>query len=119
MLSPIPAKTAVSCARIDREEQETTPPPRFNEATLLSAMENSDKLIEDDELADAMKERGLGTPATRAAIIEKLIKEKYVVREGKDLTPTGKAFELLALLEAMQIEVLASPGDDRRVGTTS
>jgi DNA topoisomerase-3 len=72
-------------------------------------MENSDKLVEDDELADAMKERGLGTPATRAAIIEKLIKEKYVVREGKDLTPTGKAFELLALLEAMKIEVLASP----------
>ncbi len=72
-------------------------------------MENSDKLVEDDDLADAMKERGLGTPATRAAIIEKLIKEKYVVREGKDLTPTGKAFELLALLEAMKIEVLASP----------
>jgi len=109
VLKPIPAKAAVSCTRIDREEQETTPPPRFNEATLLSAMENSDKLIDDDELADAMKERGLGTPATRAAIIEKLIKEKYVVREGKDLTPTGKAFDLLALLEAMQIEVLASP----------
>jgi DNA topoisomerase-3 len=72
-------------------------------------MENSDKMVEDEELAEAMKERGLGTPATRAAIIEKLIKEKYVVREGKDLTPTGKAFELLALLEAMQIEVLASP----------
>ncbi|MDP3479865.1 MAG: DNA topoisomerase III [Desulfoprunum sp.] len=109
VLSAIPAKTKVECARIDKEEQETTPPPRFNEATLLSAMENSDKLIEDDELADAMKERGLGTPATRAAIIEKLIKEKYVVREGKDLTPTGKAFELLALLEAMKIDVLASP----------
>ncbi len=109
VLSPIPAKTPVTCARIDREDQLTTPPPRFNEATLLSAMENSDKLVEDDELAEAMKERGLGTPATRAAIIEKLIKEKYMVREGKDLTPTGKAFELLALLEAMQIEVLASP----------
>jgi DNA topoisomerase III len=109
VLSPIPEKTPVTCARIDREDQMTTPPPRFNEATLLSAMENSDKLVEDDELAEAMKERGLGTPATRAAIIEKLIKEKYMVREGKDLTPTGKAFELLALLEAMQIEVLASP----------
>ena len=66
-------------------------------------------MIDDDELADAMKERGLGTPATRASIIEKLIKEKYVVREGKELAPTGKAFELLALLEAMRIEVLASP----------
>ncbi len=109
VLTAIPAKTEVSCARIDKEEQETTPPPRFNEATLLSAMENSDKLIEDEDLADAMKERGLGTPATRAAIIEKLIKEKYVAREGKDLAPTGKAFELLALLEAMKIDVLASP----------
>lgn len=108
-LTPIPANTPVSCRKIDMTDHETTPPPRFNEATLLSAMENSDKLVEDEELAEAMKERGLGTPATRAAIIEKLIKEKYVVRDGKDLTPTGKAFELLALLEAMHIEVLASP----------
>lgn len=109
VLKPIPASASVRCARVDREDRQTTPPPRYNEATLLSAMENSDKMIDDDELADAMKERGLGTPATRAAIIEKLIKEKYVVREGKELAPTGKAFELLALLEAMQIEVLASP----------
>lgn len=108
-LAPVPANVPVSCNEIGITDHETTPPPRFNEATLLSAMENSDKLVEDEELADAMKERGLGTPATRAAIIEKLIKENYVVREGKDLTPTGKAFELLALLEAMQIEVLASP----------
>ncbi|GAB6192301.1 DNA topoisomerase III [Desulfocastanea catecholica] len=109
ILAPVPKNAAIICRTIDKEDQETKPPARFNEATLLSAMENSDKLVEDDELADAMKERGLGTPATRAAIIEKLIKEKYVVREGKDLTPTGKAFELLALLEAMKIEVLASP----------
>ncbi len=108
-LTPIAEKGEVHCQEITLADHETTPPPRFNEATLLSAMENSDKLVEDEDLADAMKERGLGTPATRAAIIEKLIKEKYVVREGKDLTPTGKAFELLALLEAMQIEVLASP----------
>ncbi|MFW2365671.1 MAG: DNA topoisomerase III [Desulforhopalus sp.] len=109
ILAPIPEKTSVSCQEIEREDHQTTPPPRFNESTLLSAMENSDKLVEDEDLAEAMKERGLGTPATRAAIIEKLIKENYVVREGKDLTPTGKAFELLALLEAMKIEVLASP----------
>jgi len=108
-LAPIPANSQICCGEITLADHETTPPPRFNEATLLSAMENSDKLVEDEELAEAMKERGLGTPATRAAIIEKLIKEKYVVREGKDLTPTGKAFELLALLEAMRIEVLASP----------
>ena len=109
VLRAIPAGAAVRCTGIERDDQETTPPPRYNEATLLSAMENSDRMIDDDELADAMKERGLGTPATRASIIEKLIKEKYVVREGKELAPTGKAFELLALLEAMRIEVLASP----------
>ncbi len=109
ILSPIPTGKAVLCQEIKKEETETKPPPRFNEASLLSAMENSDKLVDNEELADAMKERGLGTPATRAAIIEKLLKEKYVVREGKDLTPTGKAFELLSLLEAMKIDVLASP----------
>ena len=109
IIAPVPENTVITCRTIDRESQETKPPARFNEATLLSAMENSDKLVDDDDLADAMKERGLGTPATRAAIIEKLIKERYVVREGKDLTPTGKAFELLALLEAMKIDVLASP----------
>lgn len=109
VLTQLPEGGAVTCDRVEKDEHETTPPTRFNESTLLSAMENSDKLVEDDELADAMKERGLGTPATRAAIIEKLINEKYVVREGKDLTPTGKAFELLSLLEAMKIDVLASP----------
>ncbi len=109
LLEPIPENSSVTCEKVEREDKETAPPPRFNEATLLSAMENSDKLVDDEGLADAMKERGLGTPATRAAIIEKLINEKYVVREGKDLTPTGKAFELLSLLEAMKIEVLASP----------
>ncbi|SDO40120.1 DNA topoisomerase III [Desulforhopalus singaporensis] len=109
ILEQLPENANIVCDSLQCEENETTPPARFSEATLLSAMENSDKLVEDEELADAMKERGLGTPATRAAIIEKLIKEKYVVREGKELTPTGKAFELLALLEAMKIDVLASP----------
>ncbi len=109
MLEPLADTAEVVCDHIDKEQKETKPPPRFNESTLLSAMENSGKLVEDEELAEAMKERGLGTPATRAAIIEKLIKEKYVIREGKELTPTGKAFELLTLLDAMKIEVLASP----------
>ncbi|WP_163338361.1 DNA topoisomerase III [Desulfopila sp. IMCC35008] len=109
LLQPIREGSSIDCQKVKSEEHLTTPPPRFSEATLLSAMENSDKLIDDDELADAMKERGLGTPATRAAIIEKLINEKYVVREGKELAPTGKAFELLSLIEAMKIDVLASP----------
>ncbi|MDJ0621642.1 MAG: DNA topoisomerase III [Desulfocapsaceae bacterium] len=109
ILQPIPDDATVICTDIREEEKETKPPPRFSEATLLSAMENSGKLVDDEELAEAMKERGLGTPATRAAIIEKLINEKYVVREAKELVPTGKAIELLALLDAMKIEVLASP----------
>ena len=109
ILQEIPPASKVQCSTINREDKATVPPPRFTEATLLSAMENSGKLIDDEELAEAMKDRGLGTPATRAAIIEKLIHEKYLVREGKELAPTGKAFELLSLLEAMHIEVLASP----------
>ena len=108
-LEALPAKTKVVCAEIEQKKLETKPPPRYSEATLLSAMENSGKLVEDDELAEAMKERGLGTPATRAAIIEKLLSEKYAVREQKELVPTGKAFELLTLLAAQKIEVLASP----------
>ncbi len=109
ILIPLPENSRVHCQQLTAQQKQTTPPARYTEATLLSAMENSDKLVDDEELAEAMKERGLGTPATRAAIIEKLIKEKYVVRDEKDLTPTGKAFELLALLEAMNIELLASP----------
>ncbi|MBV5317363.1 MAG: DNA topoisomerase III [Desulfobulbaceae bacterium] len=109
VLQALPPQTAVCCDEIDQQEHQTKPSPRFNEATLLSAMENSGKLVEDEELAEAMKERGLGTPATRAAIIEKLINEKYLVREQRDLVPTGKAFELLSLLEARHIDVLASP----------
>jgi len=108
-LQALPPGADIKCEEIDQQEQQTKPQPRFNEATLLSAMENSGKLVEDEELAEAMKERGLGTPATRAAIIEKLINEKYMVREQRDLVPTGKAFELLSLLEARQIDVLASP----------
>lgn len=108
-LQALPPDTAILCDTIDKQEHQTKPPPRFNEATLLSAMENSGKLVEDEELAEAMKERGLGTPATRAAIIEKLINDKYIVREQRDLVPTGKAVELLSLLEARHIDVLASP----------
>jgi DNA topoisomerase III len=108
-LQALPDKAEVICEKVEQEEHRTKPPPRLNEATLLSAMEHSGKLIEDEELAEAMKERGLGTPATRAAIIEKLINEKYIVRENRELSPTGKAFELLSLLGAMQIDVLASP----------
>jgi len=109
IIEPIPDGSKVICEDLELIDHETKPPARFSEATLLTAMENSGKLLDDDDLAEAMKERGLGTPATRATIIEKLIKEKYLVREGKELAPTGKAFELLSILEAMHIDVLASP----------
>lgn len=88
---------------------QTKPPARFTEATLLSAMEGAGKLVEDEELRDAMKERGLGTPATRAVIIEKLLAEEYLVRLGRELQATPKAFSLLTLLRGLDIPELASP----------
>jgi DNA topoisomerase-3 len=88
---------------------QTKPPARFTEATLLTAMEGAGKLVEDEELRDAMKERGLGTPATRAVIIEKLIAEEYVLRNQRELQPTPKAFALLTLLRGLEIPELTSP----------
>ena len=77
--------------------------------TLLSAMEGAGKLIEDEELREAMSEKGLGTPATRAAVIEGLIFEKYVHRNGRELQPTAKAFSLITLLRGLKIDELCSP----------
>ena len=79
---------------VDVKEDATKPPARYNEASLLGAMENAGKLVDDEALAEAMKERGLGTPATRAATIEELLAKTYIEREGKELVPQGKAFQL-------------------------
>jgi DNA topoisomerase-3 len=87
----------------------TKPPARYNEATLLSAMEGAGKLIDDEELKAAMQEKGLGTPATRAAIIEGLILEKYMLREGRDLIATAKAFQLMTLLRGLDVQDLTKP----------
>ena len=87
----------------------TRPPARFSEATLLGAMEGAGKSIEDDELREAMQEKGLGTPATRAAIIEGLLNEKYMLREGRELIPTAKAFQLMTLLRGLGVEELSKP----------
>ncbi len=84
----------------------TRPPARYSEATLLGAMEGAGKLIEDDELREAMVDKGLGTPATRATIIEGLIAEKYMLREGRELIPTAKAFQLMTLLRGLGVEEL-------------
>jgi DNA topoisomerase-3 len=87
----------------------TKPPARYTEATLLSAMEGAGKLVDDDELREAMGEKGLGTPATRAAIIEGLILEKYMLRDGRELMPTAKAFQLTTLLRGLGVEDLTKP----------
>lgn len=90
-------------------EDQTKPPPRYTEATLLSAMEGAGKLVDDEELAEAMKEKGLGTPATRAATIEHLLAERYMEREKRELSPTPKAENLMAFLSAVKIDDLTSP----------
>src|SRR5437773_1099014 len=82
---------------------------RFIEATLLSAMEGAGKLVEDEELRDAMREKGLGTPATRAAIIEGLISQGYVIRQGRDLIATAKGMALITLLRGIGVTELCSP----------
>ncbi|NHC06694.1 DNA topoisomerase III [Azonexus fungiphilus] len=87
----------------------TKPPPRYSEATLLSAMEGAGKMVDDEELKAAMAGRGLGTPATRAQIIENLIGEQYMLREGRELIPTAKAFNLMTLLNGLGIEELTQP----------
>jgi len=87
----------------------TKPPARYTEATLLSAMEGAGKMIDDDELREAMAEKGLGTPATRAQTIEGLILEKYMLREGRELVPTAKAFQLMTLLRGLGVEDLTKP----------
>jgi DNA topoisomerase-3 len=87
----------------------TRPPARYSEATLLGAMEGAGKMVEDDELREAMQEKGLGTPATRAATIEGLINEKYMFRDGRELIPTAKAFQLMTLLRGLGIEELSKP----------
>lgn len=109
--SNIPKLKGDSAKTLDIRSNEdfTKPPAHYTESTLLSMMESAGKLVEDDELRDAMKERGLGTPATRAAIIEKLVSDKYVVRDGKEMIPTAKAFDLIRVLSAMNIEALTSP----------
>src|SRR3981081_2726650 len=87
----------------------TKPPSRYTEGTLLFAMETAGKLVEDEESAEAMKERGLGTPATRADTIDGLIYQKYMDRQQRELVPTAKAEQLIQFLEAVKASDLTSP----------
>ena len=98
-LPPVTQGERVGTVRIEIKTEQTKPPARYNEGTILSAMEAAGKLVEDEELRDAMKEKGLGTPATRAAIIETLISAHYLVRQGKELQPTAKAIQTITLLK--------------------
>ncbi len=108
-LAPIVPGETLKTKSVDIKAAHTRPPARYNEATLLAAMEGAGKLVDDEELRAAMAGRGLGTPATRAQIIENLISEVYMLREGRDLVPTAKAFSLITLLRGLGVTELASP----------
>ena len=108
-LVAVAAGEKVQTEEIILNATETKPPPRYSEATLLSAMEGAGKMVDDEELKAAMAGRGLGTPATRAQIIENLLGEQYLHREGRDLQPTAKAFSLMTLLNGLGIRELTAP----------
>src|SRR2546427_3813994 len=101
----------VRCIAAEIEDKMTRPPPRYTEATLLSAMETAGKLIDDEELREAMKESGLGTPATRAETIETLIRREYIERVGKDLQATPKGIQVITMLEDHKLTSPELTGD--------
>ena len=109
MLAAITPNERVDTLDVRIEALQTKPPARFTEATLLSAMEGAGKLVEDEELREAMSAKGLGTPATRAAIIEGLIYEKNIARNGRELQATAKGISLITLLRGLGINELCSP----------
>ena len=108
-LVPVAKDERVKSDKIESHSLVTKPPARYSEATLLSAMEGAGKLVDDEDLRDAMAGKGLGTPATRAAIIEGLLNEKYLVREARELIPTAKAFQLMTLLRGLGVSELTAP----------
>ncbi len=108
-LVPVTAGQVAAVTYLEVLHEHTKPPARMTEATLLSAMEGAGKLIDDEALAEAMADRGLGTPATRAATIEGLIAQKYLAREGRELFVSGSGMRLIQLVREMDIEGLYSP----------
>jgi len=109
VLVAVKQNESVHAEEIEIVANQTRPPARFNEATLLSAMESAGKLVEDGELREAMSAKGLGTPATRASTIEGLVYENYLQRMGRELHPTAKAFSLIILLRGLKVPELTSP----------
>ena len=107
-LSPTTEAESASVDNIEKHAKDTQPPARYSESTLLSAMEGAGKTLEDEEMREAMSDRGLGTPATRAAVIEGLLRQKYVNRDGRELNVTGKGLRLIELCDEMDLEALSS-----------
>jgi DNA topoisomerase III len=101
----------VRCIAAEIEDRMTKPPPRYTEATLLSAMETAGKLIDEEELREAMKDSGLGTPATRAETIETLIRREYVERVGRDIQATPKGIQVVTMLEEHKLTSPELTGD--------
>jgi DNA topoisomerase-3 len=99
----------VQTTAVEVKQNQTKPPARFTKRPCSAPWKALGKLVEDEELREAMSEKGLGTPATRAAIIEGLITEVYMLRVGKELQPTAKAFSLMELLNGLGIAELTKP----------
>ena len=108
-LVPVETGESVQADEVIVQAKATRPPARYSEATLLGAMEHAGKRVDDEELREAMRDKGLGTPATRASIIEELIRHKYMVREQKELVPTAQASSLITLLTALKVDALTKP----------
>ena len=106
-LVPVQPGERPNAEQVDPKALKTKAPARYSEATLLGAMESAGKQIEDEDMREAMQEKGLGTPATRAATIEGLLAEKYMLREGREIIPTAKAFQLMTLLRGLEVKELA------------
>lgn len=105
----VQADRSVVCTKSEVKEKATQPPKSYTEGTLLKAMESAGKSMEDEELRDAMKDSGLGTPATRAATIERLKKVGYITMQGKRITVTQKGRSAVELIRHAGVELLASP----------
>jgi DNA topoisomerase-3 len=107
----------VDTREVASQEKETKPPRRYSDASLLGAMETAGKLVDDDELREAMKDSGIGTPATRAAIIERLIAVGYVERDGRSLVVTEKGRNVIRLLAEHALTSPDLTGDwEKRLG---
>src|SRR3954462_1924988 len=110
-LPKLPADEAVDTREVGAAEKETKPPRRYSDASLLGAMETAGKLVDDEELREAMKDSGIGTPATRAAIIERLIDVGYVERDGRALVCTEKGVNVIRLLDNHPLTSPSLTGD--------